>query len=152
MKTIGIGFLGAGDVSSLHAEGVRQCPDARLVGLWNRSPGRAAERAAQFGCKTYSSAEALVSDPEVHAISVLTNLETHLHYALLAIRAGKHVLVEKPAGNSVQEIEQMKAAADKAGVLCVPVHNYIYEGGVNRTHELLQQGKLGNLVSLYVLY
>jgi len=152
MKTTGIAFLGAGDVSSLHAEGVRQCADAKLVGLWNRSPDRGAERAAQFGCKTYPSAEALVSDPEVDAVSVLTNLETHLQYALLAIRAGKHVLVEKPAGNSVQEIEQMKTAADKAGVLCVPVHNYIYEPGINRTRELLQQGKLGNLVSLYILY
>jgi predicted dehydrogenase len=152
MKTTGIAFLGAGDVSSLHAEGVRQCADAKLVGLWNRSPDRGAERAAQFGCKTYSSAEALVSDPEVDAVSVLTNLETHLQYALLAIRAGKHVLVEKPAGNSVQEIEQMKTAADKAGVLCVPVHNYIYEPGINRTRELLQQGKLGNVVSLYILY
>ena len=152
MKTTGIAFLGAGDVSSLHAEGVRQCADAKLVGLWNRSPDRGAERAAQFGCKTYPSAEALVSDPEVDAVSVLTNLETHLQYALLAIRAGKHVLVEKPAGNSVQEIEQMKTAADKAGVLCVPVHNYIYEPGINRTRELLQQGKLGTLVSLYILY
>jgi predicted dehydrogenase len=152
MKTTGIAFLGAGDVSSLHAEGVRQCADAKLVGLWNRSPDRGAERAAQFGCKTYPSAEALVSDPEVDAVSVLTNLETHLQYALLAIRAGKHVLVEKPAGNSVQEIEQMKTAADKSGVLCVPVHNYIYEPGINRTRELLQQGKLGNLVSLYILY
>src|SRR5262249_40389079 len=111
MKTTGIAFLGAGDVSSLHAEGVRQCTDAKLVGLWNRSPDRGAERAAQFGCKTYPSAEALVSDPEVDAVSVLTNLETHLQYALLAIRAGKHVLVEKPAGNSVHEIEQMKTAA-----------------------------------------
>jgi len=82
----------------------------------------------------------------------LTNLETHLDYALLAINAGKHVLVEKPAGNNVEEIQRMKKAAEKAGVLCVPVHNYIYEAGVNRTRELLNQGKLGDLVSLYILY
>ena len=152
MKTIGIAFLGAGDVSTLHAEGVKQCPGARLVGVWNRTLARGVERATQFGCKTYSSAESLVNDPEVDAVSVLTNLETHLQYTLLAIQAGKHVLVEKPAGNSVQEIEQMKAAADKAGVLCVPVHNYIYEAGINRTRDLLNQEKLGKLVSLYVLY
>jgi len=152
MKTVKVAFLGAGDVATLHAEGVKQCPDAKLVGLWNRTPARAAEKAALFGCKTYPSAEALVNDPEVDTVSVLTNLETHLQYALLAIQAGKHVLVEKPAGNSVEEVQQMKAAADKAGVLCVPVHNYIYEPGINRTRELLEQGKLGNLVSLYVLY
>jgi predicted dehydrogenase len=152
MKTIGVAFIGAGDVATLHAEGVKQCSDVKLVGLWNRSPAKGEERAAQFGCKTYPSAEGLVSDPEVDAVCVLTNLETHLHYALLAIRAGKHVLVEKPAGNSVQEIQQIKAAADKAGVLCVPVHNYIYEPGINRTRDLLQQGKLGSVVSLYILY
>jgi len=152
MKTIGVAFLGAGDVSTLHAEGVRQCPDAKLVGLWNRSPARAVERAAQFACKTYPSAAALLSDPEVDAVSILTNLETHAHYALMAMEAGKHVLVEKPAGGSVEEIQRMKAAAEKAGVLCVPVHNYIYEPGINRTRDLLRQGKLGNLVSLYILY
>jgi predicted dehydrogenase len=152
MKTVKVAFLGAGDVATLHAEGIKQCPDAKLVGLWNRTAFRAAEKAEQFGCKTYPSAEALVGDPEVDAVSVLTNLETHLHYALMALKAGKHVLVEKPAGNSVEEIQQMKAVADKVGVLCVPVHNYIYEPGVNRTHDLLQQGKLGDLVSLYVLY
>jgi predicted dehydrogenase len=152
MKTIRVAFLGAGDVSALHAEGVKQCPAANLAGLWNRTPARAAERAAEFGCKTYSSAEALVSDPEVDAVSVLTNLETHLHYASMAIQAGKHVLVEKPAGNSVEEIQRMKAAADKAGVLCVPVHNYVYEPGINRARDLLVQRKLGDLVSLYVLY
>ena len=152
MKKIKVAFIGAGDVSTLHAEGVEQCPDVELVGLWNRTAAKAAERAAQFGCKTYPSAETLVSDPEVDAVSVLTNLETHLHYVLLAINAGKHVLVEKPAGNSVEEIQRMKKAAQEAGVLCVPVHNYIYEAGVNRTRELLAQGKLGDLVSLYILY
>ena len=152
MGTIRVAFLGAGDVSTLHAEGVKQCQDAKLVGLWTRTPARAAERAAQFGCKTYPSAEALVSDPEVDVVSVLTNLETHLQYVLLAIDAGKHVLVEKPAGNSVDEIQRMKAAADKAGVLCVPVHNYIHEPSIHRARNLLEQGKLGDLVSLYILY
>ncbi|MFN8008846.1 MAG: Gfo/Idh/MocA family oxidoreductase [Terriglobia bacterium] len=152
MKTVKIALLGAGDVSPLHAEGIQQSPDTELVGLWNRTPARARERAAQYGCKIYRSAEELVSDPELDAVSVLTNLETHHYYALMAIRAGKHVLVEKPVGNSVAEIEQMKAAADKAGVLCVPVHNYIYEPGIMRTRELLDRDQLGNLVSLHVLY
>ncbi len=152
MKTINIAFLGAGDVSTLHAEGVQQCPDTRLIGLWSRTSEHASRRAAQYGCKAYASAESLVNDPEVDAVSVLTNLETHREYALMAIKAGKHVLVEKPAGNSVEEVQQMGEAAEKAGVLCVPVHNYIYEPGVNRARDLLEQGKLGDLASLYVLY
>ena len=152
MKTIRVGFIGAGDVATLHAEGIRQCTGAALNGLWTRTASRGKERAQAFGCKLFASAEELVQSPEIDAVSILTNLETHLHYALLAIQAGKHVLVEKPAGNSIAEIQQMKAAAERAGVLCVPVHNYIYEDGIRRTRELLSQGNLGDLVSLYILY
>jgi hypothetical protein len=47
----------------------------------------------------------LVADPEVDAVLVLTNLETHLRYAKLAMEAGKHVLVEKPLCATVAEIE-----------------------------------------------
>ena len=51
--TIGVGFLGAGDISVLHAKAVARVPGARLVGLWNRSQDRATARAAEFGCKNY---------------------------------------------------------------------------------------------------
>ncbi len=149
---IGIGFIGAGDVSLLHAEAVRRCPGARLVGLWNRSPDRAVERAASFQCKTYSTPEALVSDPALHAVFVLTNLETHLDYTLLALEAGKHVLVEKPVGATISEIEQMKRAAAAAGRICMPGHNYIYEAGMARTRELVETGALGRVISAYVMY
>src|SRR5216117_2336762 len=149
---IGIGFIGAGDVSLLHAEAVRRCPSAKLVGLWNRSRDRAAERAASFQCKTYSTPEALVSDPALHAVFVLTNLETHLDYTLLALEAGKHVLVEKPVGATISEIEQMKRAAAAAGRICMPGHNYIYEAGMAHTRELVETGALGRVISAYVMY
>jgi predicted dehydrogenase len=71
---------------------------------------------------------------------------------MLALEAGKHVLVEKPVGRSVEEIEAMKIAAQKSGVICMPGHNYIYETGVMRAKELIDEGKLGELVSVYVLY
>src|SRR4051812_4279249 len=151
-ETIGVGFLGAGDVSPLHARAVARCPGARLVGLWNRSRGRAEQRAAEFGCRNYESPEALVSDPNVDAVFVLTNLESHLQYTTLALNAGKHVLVEKPVGVTVQEIEAMKQAAQALDRVCMPGHNYIYEAGMARTRELIDAGALGRIVSAYVLY
>src|SRR5437763_296764 len=98
--TLGVGFIGAGDISILHARPVAKVPGAKLVGLWNRSQDRAVQRATDFGCKTYPTPEALVADPELDAVFVLTNLETHLDYTKLALNAGKHVLVEKPVGVS----------------------------------------------------
>jgi predicted dehydrogenase len=150
--TLGVAFLGAGDISILHARAVAKAPGAKLVGLWNRGPDRAKQRAAEFGCRTYDTPEALVMDPAVDAVFVLTNLETHLEYTRLALEHGKHVLVEKPVGATVGEIEEMRALADAKGLVCLPGHNYIYEAGMTRTRELVEGGDLGKVVSAYVMY
>ena len=149
---IGVGFIGAGDISVLHARAVAKAPGARLVGLWNRSADRAASRAAEFGCRTYATPEELVADPAIDAVFVLTNLESHLEYTTLALNAGKHVLVEKPVGVSVAEIEAMDRLATAKGLVCMPGHNYIYESGMVRTRELVEAGDLGKIVSAYVMY
>jgi predicted dehydrogenase len=149
--TFGVGFIGAGDISILHARAVARCPGAKLVGLWNRGQDRARQRTAEFGCKNYPTPQDLVNDPAVHAVFVLTNLETHLEYTKLALEAGKHVLVEKPVGVTIGEIEQMKAAASR-NLVCMPGHNYIYEAGMVRTRELVEAGDLGKIVSAYVMY
>jgi predicted dehydrogenase len=149
---VNVGFLGAGDISVLHAAAVAKCPGARLAGLWNRNQQRAAERATQFGCQNYASPEALCADPGIDAVFVLTNLETHLEYTLMALAAGKHVLVEKPVGVSVAEIEQMDRLAKSKNLICMPGHNYIYEQSMMRTRDLVANGDLGKITSAYVMY
>lgn len=150
--SIGVGFIGAGDVSILHARAVAKCPGAKLVGLWNRSQDRAMQRATEFGCKNYKTPEELVADPAVDAVFVLTNLECHLEHTRLALNAGKHVLVEKPVGVTTGEIAEMKKVADAKGLICMPGHNYIYESGMIRTRELVDGGDLGKITSAYVMY
>src|SRR5262245_36801705 len=141
--TIGIGFIGAGDVSILHAKAIQKCPGARLGGLWNRAPDRARQRAGEFGCKVHDTPAALVQDPAVDAVFVLTNLESHLEYTRLSLGAGKPVLVEKPVGATVAEIDEMSRLAQAKGLVVMPGHNYIYEGGMVRTRELVEGGDLG---------
>ena len=152
MAEIGIGFIGAGDIAILHAKAVAKCSGAKLVGLWNRSQERAQQRAKEFGCKNYKTPEELVNDPAIDAVFILTNLETHLEYTKLALNAGKHVLVEKPVGMNVGEIEEMKQIADAKKLICMPGHNYIYEAGMTRSKELIEGGDLGRLVSAYAMY
>jgi len=149
---LGVGFIGTGDISVLHAAAVRKCPGAELRGVWNRTPEKANERAAEFGVTAYDSPASLCNDPEIDAVFVLTNLETHLEYATLALKAGKHVLVEKPVGVSVDEIEAMQTLANANDLICLPGHNYIYESGMTRTHDLVESGGLGTIVSAYVMY
>ena len=79
-------------------------------------------------------------------------METHHAYCMQAIEAGKHALVEKPTAVTIEEIEEIKAFAHQKGVQVAPVHNYVYEAPVMRAKELIESGKLGDLVSIYVLY
>ena len=150
-----IGFIGAGDISNLHAEGIAALPGATLHGLWSRTDAQVpdpAAKAAEYGCALYDSAEDLVADPEIDAVFVLTNFETHEHYATLAMEGGKHCMCEKPVGASTAELERLTAVAAAAGVQFMPGHNYIYEPPLQRTKELLSSGRLGALTAVYVMY
>ncbi len=152
MKELQIGFIGAGDISVLHSQAIQAIEGANLAGLWNITPDLAQEKSQMFGCDIYSSAEALVNDPQIDAIFVITALEAHHKYAMMALQAGKPVYVEKPVGATVEEIIEMKNTADAHDVVCMPGHNYIYEDQVQRSKDLITRGSLGKLASIYVLY
>ena len=151
-EPVGIGFIGAGEISLLHAKAVQQIPGAKLIGLWNRTTERATQRAAAYGCKRYDTPEDLVADPAIQAVFVLTDLDTHLQYARLALEAGKHVLVEKPLAATVADIVEMKAISERTGLFCVPGHNMIHEASLARARMMIQNGDLGKIVSCYVMY
>ncbi len=152
MKTIGIGLLGAGDVADLHAEAINALDGAKLVGLWNRTWEKGAAKALKYGCRAFKTQEELLADPGIDAVFVLTNMETHCEYTIRAAKAGKHILVEKPAASSIAELQKMQNAVRSAQVQCMPVHNYIYEAGIQRTKSMIENGSLGSLTQFYMMY
>ena len=149
---IKVGLFGAGDIADLHASGIKNCSSAQLVGLFDIDNQKAQQKSDNYNCLSYDSAESMLKDRLIDAIFVLTPLEEHFNCAINALNSGKHVLVEKPVSSSVDEIQQIREAADKAGKLCVPVHNYLYEDSILRTKELIDSGKLGDVVTIYILY
>ena len=152
MNTIKIGFIGAGDIADLHAEAINGLAGAELVGLWNRTIEKGQTKARQYGCSVYANVDEMLLDPEIDAVFILTNMETHCEYTIKAARAGKHILVEKPAASSIQELVKMQQAVKEAGVKCMPVHNYIYEPGILRTKSMIQNGSLGDITQFYMMY
>ena len=151
-QMIRIAFIGAGDVANRHAEAVAACENAELSGLFTIDSAQAKEKAGAFGCRVYSSAEEVMADKSVDAVFVLTNLETHHHFSSLALHSGKHVLVEKPVACTVKDLKDLRDTATTRGLVCMPGHNYIYEPGVIRMRDMLQEGNLGRLVSIYFMY
>ena len=147
-----IAFIGAGDVADIHAEAVSACAQAQLCGLWTIDEAQAAEKSERFGCRTYPSAAALLADDTIDAVFILTPLETHHEYACQALESGKHILIEKPVSTDAAQIREIRDLAAKRDLVCMPGHNYIHEPGITRIKEMLDAGKLGRIVSVYILY
>ena len=87
----------------------------------------------------------VLADPGVHAVAIATPAGTHLPVAMKALRAGKHVLVEKPLSATYEEGLQLVEEAGKRGLTLMCDHTYCYQPAVLRIRELLHSGELGEL-------
>ena len=95
--------------------------------------------------RTTNNSADLFSDPEIDAIVIATPVSTHFELAMTALRAGKHVLVEKPlAGNSESAERIIEAAARHKLVLMVD-HTFVYTGAVRKIRELIANNELGEI-------
>jgi predicted dehydrogenase len=151
-KQIGIAFAGAGIVAEMHGRGVAANGNARLIGAYDPDAAKAEAITKKFGGCVFPSLQDLLADPQVEAVHVLTPTEHHVSTALACLNAGKHVLIEKPVAESKEEIASLQEAAKRSGRVCMPGHNYIYVPSLRRAKRLIENGKLGKIASLWILY
>jgi predicted dehydrogenase len=97
------------------------------------------------GVKACSDAASLISDPQIDAVIIATPVSSHFELAMQALKAGKHVLVEKPlAARSDQARQLVDEAAARKLVLLVD-HTFVYTDAVRQIRELITSGKLGEI-------
>src|SRR4051812_9470094 len=113
---LGFGIIGAGTISGFHAKAIGQLTGARLVGVASRSLENARKAAGQPDVFATTDTAALLARPDVHIVCITTPSGAHLDPALAAIRAGKHVVIEKPIEITTARADQILDAADRAGV------------------------------------
>ena len=148
------GIIGCGAVTeSKSGPALQQAPGSALVAVMRRDRARAQDYAQRHGVpRWYDDAQALVDDPGVDAVYVATPPSTHCAYALMATRAGKPVLVEKPMAMDAAECDAMVEASREAGV---PLFVAYYRRALPRflkVRELLHSGAIGHAVRVDVRY
>jgi len=139
-----IGILGAARIAEQAIVAPARATGDRLVAVAARDPERAKAYAAQHGVeRAVESYAALVADPEVDV--VYNPLANGLHgpWNLASIRAGKHVLSEKPFGANAAEAHEVRAAAVAAGVTVVEGFHYVHHPLSLRLREVVRSGELG---------
>lgn len=94
---------------------------------------------------TTTDALEVIGNPGVDAIAIATPVESHYELALAAIRAGKHVLVEKPMTQSVEQARELVAEARSRGTVLMVDHTFVYTGAVRKIRELVDAGELGRI-------
>lgn len=145
-RRLHIAFLGAGHIAGVHARHLRPSEDVR-VSFASRDAARAEALRQKAGGETaYGSYEQALADPDVDAVVVSVPPAHHRRLASLAIAAGKHVLVEKPALLTLGEYDEVIAERDRAGVSIVVGENDHYKPQLRTLRSMLGSGVIGDLV------
>jgi predicted dehydrogenase len=144
MNSLKIGLIGCGRAAErLYLPALTQLPQGYLVAVADPSPARRELIAAgQPGCRTFSSAEAMLQETELQAVIVTTPPETHLEIAGLALKKGMPVLVEKPLAPSLAGVEAL-AALERASRAKVMVgFNRRYWAPIGRLRQAMKHRSL----------
>ncbi len=144
MPEIGIGIVGLGEIGKVHLRGFLGAPElARVCAVTDVDVGLRDTTARSFGVAACASLQELLAREDVDAVSICVPHNLHRPFALAAIAAGKHVLLEKPMAVSTSECDEIIDAAAAADVRVGVSHNQLFYPPHELACHLLQSGSLG---------
>lgn len=137
-----VGIFGAGFIAQAHAAAYAACPGVELAVIADPRFDRAQQLAQRYNATAVEHLDHLLAS-NVNAVSVCTPTPTHAEIAIAAMRAGKHVLCEKPMARSLAEAEAMIAAADSTGMTLMVGHVTRYESDHQQAKAIVDRGDIG---------
>lgn len=146
-REVRIGIIGSGGIAGAHAEQYRKVPGAKVVAVADVIPGRAEafiQRYGFEGARPYTDAREMLKD-DIEGVSVCTFNAAHYEPTMLALTAGKHVLLEKPMAVSLQQGVEMVRAARDAGRMLTIGFQQRYEPRVQTAKRIADSGALGRI-------
>jgi myo-inositol 2-dehydrogenase/D-chiro-inositol 1-dehydrogenase len=145
-KKLKVAIVGAGGWGRQHARVFFSRPDVELVGLFSRSPEKAAARAAEFRTRPYSDLQQMLSAEKPDLVSLSLPNAAHFQTSLDVIRAGCNLLVEKPLVYELHEADTLLAEAAQRNLFFAINFNHRYAKAVRMTKQALEEGRLGELI------
>ncbi|MBB3290668.1 MULTISPECIES: aldo/keto reductase [unclassified Rhizobium] len=139
------GIIGPGRIAQTFADGIAHSRSGKLVAIASRNPDKPGLGDGFPGARIVSGYEALLADKEIDAVYIATPHTGHAEWAIKAIRAGKHVLVEKPIALSAFDAEAIYYEAKKAGVFAGEAFMYRVHPQTAKLIELVKSGVIGDL-------
>ena len=150
-EPFGVGVVGAGMASKPHALALQALSGTVAVrGVFRRNAGERRAFCAAYGFPEAPTLEALLQDPAVHALLVLTPPNAREQIVAAAAAAGKHVLMEKPVERTTEAATRIVETCEAAGVRLGVIFQHRFRAGSRQLAALLQDGSLGTLHAVHL--
>jgi UDP-N-acetyl-2-amino-2-deoxyglucuronate dehydrogenase len=148
MAKYGVGILGAGWVAGEYVKAFRDHPLTEIVGIYNRTPGKATRLLETHGVtsREYASDDELFDDDRVNIVVSCTTPDARAEHVVRAAESGRHVVIEKPIGLSIQDVEKIRDAVERAGVKSVTSFVLRWNPQFETTKQLIADGVVGDLI------
>lgn len=143
---IGVGVVGYGYWGPNLARCVSEADESTLVGIADMSPLARKRASSRYpSAQLYEDWQSLVADPNIDAVIVATPTRHHFEIAHAVLKAGKHVLIEKPMASSTREAMVLIGEAEKRNLVLMVDHTFVYTPAVRKIRELVTSGAIGDI-------
>jgi predicted dehydrogenase len=144
---IGVGLIGSGFISAIHADALKRCADAQIVAVTSPSTGKAEAFAKKFSIPHhFNDYQKLLEMDEVDLVVIGIPNDRHCEATLAAAAAGKHIVLEKPMCLTLAEADRMVEACHKAKIKLMYAEELCFAPKYVRLKQLLDSGALGHPV------
>lgn len=149
---LGLCIVGCGHIARRHAQAAHGLRDRIRLSFASRDLSRARQYARQFGgASAFGSYEEAAKEPSVHAVLVCTPHHLHLEHAELAVRHGKHLLLEKPIARTLEEADRIIDETGAAGITLMVAENFRVMPAQRMGLELIRRGAVGEVRQLQTI-
>ena len=145
-EKVGVALIGIGSWSAVIADAVQRSKKVKMVTCYTRNAEKRETFSRKHGCDQERSIEDVLKRDDVEGILLTTPNAIHAEHAVLAAQQGKHVFVDKPIANTLEDGEKMDEACEKAGVVILVGHDMRRLAGFRKVKELIDQGAIGKPV------
>jgi predicted dehydrogenase len=143
---VGIGVIGHGYWGPNLVRNFMEVRDSRVICVADSRAERLRPVTTRYPTVTVTTNhQELIDNPAVDAVAIATPVSTHFDLGMAALRAGKHVLLEKPLAASAGEAQRLVDEAERRGLTLMVDHTFVYTPAVQKMRELAQAGELGDL-------
>ena len=148
------GFIGCGEVTKYKSgPAFQKIENSEVVAVMSRNLEKAKTYAQERGIpKWYNDAQELIDDEDVNAVYIATPPSSHATYAIMSMKAGKPVYIEKPMAVTYEECCRINRISHETGVPCFVAYYRRYLPYFQKVKSLVEEGAIGNVINIQIRF